>query len=645
MPTILKRELSRTALGLALVVTVALGGLLTLPLQAGAQEAPIPAAAQSGALSIAAQQLGMSESSLVVVGSRTVELSATAVTVYTFKIATSDGNSVAGVTVDANGVEQDLDALLAAEKAASGGSVPTVFSKVLAGASADDLFHVALWIKTPFEQGFLQRPVPRSEPSREQLDEIFREVDARRAQRVAAATRGVRQRLQALGRSFEAAEHAPMLVTHLTADEIRDLAEANEVLRIQPVTRFESSADVLLPTINGHLSQQRGLDGTGVQVAAIEVGGQVATANPFLGCVEQDTTFSCLDPHATAVAGVLCSDDFRVRGVAPATRLWMGGSCFGFGDELMDRTDAAVTWGARVLNLSYGADFEGFVSEFDAFYDDLVINGSRTVVAAAGNNAAFGGYVNTPATAYNVITVGSYDDQGSVTWLDDAISTFSSWKDPMSTNADREKPELVAPGTAITSTTNSAPWTGSVGDGTSWSTPAVAGGAALLMQRDSTLEAWPEIVKSILMATAVHNVEGDARLSDFDGAGGVDLDRADDIARSRNGDWGGVSYSCLSSTFLTVESVYLSAGDRLRAVIAWDNDPAYSLYDTQPSADLDLRLYDPWGFIVTRSVSYDNTYEVVDYVATLSGYHDVVVVKFRCDSSPRWLGWAVHTVD
>lgn len=627
-------------------LSVTLTALVVLTWVAVPLTAQIPQTATDGALALAAQDLGTAQSELSVIASRQVDLPQTGVTVYSFKIGTSDGSAVTGVVVDAAGAEQDLDALLAAEQAAGGGSMSPDFESTLASAAPEDRFPVGLWIKLPFEPGLVQRPDPKGKGvSNAQIEEIFEHVDARRRQRVAAATRGVVQRLQRRGFEPRSGELAPMVFAELPAAEILELAASNEVLRVEPVPRFEPSLDVLKATVHGHVVHHAGLGGGDVQTAAIEVGGQIDTANPFLGCVEQDTLFSCLNPHAAAVAGVLCSSDYKAQGVAPDARLWMGGSCFGFGDELVDRSEAAATWGARVFNLSYGADFGGFLSEFDAFYDDQVINGYRTVVAAAGNNAPFGGYVNTPATAYNVITVGSYDDQGTVTWLDDTVSDFTSWKGPSSANSDREKPEVVAPGTDILSTTNASPWTGPVGDGTSYSAPAVAAGAALLMERDPTLETWPESVKAILMATAVHNVEGDPRLSEFDGAGGVAIDRAEAVVRGQTGSWSGLGYSCGSATFLNLGSIYINAGQRLRAVIAWDNDPAYSLYDSQPGADLDLRLYDPFGFIATRSVSYDNTYEIVDFTAPFAGFHDLVVVKFRCDYSPQWLGWAFHWVD
>jgi hypothetical protein len=42
------------------------------------------------------------------------------------------------------------------------------------------------------------------------------------------------------------------------------------------------------------------------------------------------------------------------------------------------------------------------------------------------------------------------------------------------------------------------------------------------MQRDADLKNWPTAVKAIIMASAVHNVEGDRQLSAQDGAGSID---------------------------------------------------------------------------------------------------------------------------
>jgi subtilisin family serine protease len=227
----------------------------------------------------------------------------------------------------------------------------------------------------------------------------------------------------------------------------------------------------------------------------------------------------------------------------------------------------------------------------------------------------------------------------------------SSYRDPVSLHNDRQKPDVAAPGTAMLSATTATPW---IGDhfadgieitGTSFSAPVVTGISAILMQRNNALRFWPEAVRAILMASATHNIEGSARSSDKDGAGGVEATWADYVAqRSVYGDWNGMAYNCSYPQNYTVKSVFLSQGDRLRAVIAWDNPTAYANYANQPSADLDLYLDNASGTPVSSSASYDGTSEIVDFSAPANGWYSIRVHKFRCDLSPNYLGWACEII-
>src|SRR5262249_11446561 len=153
-------------------------------------------------------------------------------------------------------------------------------------------------------------------------------------------------------------------------------------------------------------------------------------------------------------------------------------------------------------------------------------------VAAAGNfgngtvqNGITYGYTTSPGNGYNTLSVGSYGDGHTLDWSDDAMSSFSSFVDPHAPDAfgAHAKPEVAAEGDYVISTYNTTdPTMVMVSDsGTSFSSPTVAGLAADLVEADPTLNGKPAALKAIIMAGALHNVEGDARLSDKDGVGGV----------------------------------------------------------------------------------------------------------------------------
>jgi hypothetical protein len=339
------------------------------------------------------------------------------------------------------------------------------------------------------------------------------------------------------------------------------------------------------------------------------------------------------------VAGTIRSTHGTVRGIAPNVSLRVAGSCGGWPSELTSRSSAASAWGARAFNLSFGSNAGTQPGSLDNYYDDLVQNGWRTVVSSAGNSGP-GAIVVSPARAYNAISVGAMNDNNSIPWLGDAMSPFSSGQDPVSTWGDREKPEVAAPGSNIHTTSPTSPWVNDIVSGTSFSAPITTGSAALLMQRSPGLQVWPEAVKAILMSTAIHNIEGATRLSDQDGAGAIVDTLADDIAHGVSGNWGARSYSCAEPYSQTLLSMSLVSNRVTRVTMAWDTNPSYGLYASRPSADLDMTVFDPFGNPVTGSGSFDNTYEIAEFTAPVTGVYTVRVIKYRCDLTPKWLGWA-----
>lgn len=569
-----------------------------------------------------------------------------------FKIDDPNGDSHR-VLVDENGVELDSDALEAAEEAHYArryGRLDPRLHDLLQKTPANTPVDVIVWLHEPpgrqASRPTLTTDPNAAKPSEADVEKIYSDVDAQRAAEVAAVVNPVAHKLAPYGYPVETDAYAPALFASLPPELILEINTWPEVQRIYEAPINATELSVAVPTVLGNVVHGRGINGAGVRVAQIEVGGRVAVANPSLAGTLQDAISVCAaaSGHSTGVAGIIRSTHGVHRGAAPGATLRAGGSCGGVSAQLMAASTRAMDWNARALNLSWGANIGLTPGPLDRFYDNAVLNRWRTVVKSAGNEAgpcgSGTGNITSPGLAYNVISVGNFDDANTTAWGGDFMNACSSWRDPVSWMNDREKPEVAAPGSNINSTTTAFPWTGPIGSGTSFAAPLVTGATALMIQRNGFFSVWPEAVKALLMVTAVHNIEGATRLSERDGAGGIALDRVDDVAGGVTGGASGQGYNCASPVNIDVALPWLASGILTRIAIVWDNDPAYVNYATRPSADLDLRILSPGGATVASSASWDNTYEIVEFTPTTTGFHRIRVNKFRCDRSPQWLGWA-----
>lgn len=212
------------------------------------------------------------------------------------------------------------------------------------------------------------------------------------------------------------------------------------------------------------------------------------------------------------------------------------------------------------------------------------------------------------------------------------------------------KPEISAPGTNIHITsgisTGDAPDPGDVHTGTSYASPTVAGGAAALMEHQTVFKYWPEGVKAVLIATANNNriKASGSIVDDKAGTGGINLDRADLVANNdgNTGGWGPLYPTCqgFRDHGDIVVNLYANAGEHVRAAIVWDTAGGYSDYYNRPGADLDLHLKDPYGNTLPGSYSWDNTYEISEFVTTNAGQYKLVIHNYRCDYDPGYGAYA-----
>ena len=600
------------------------------------------------AIEIIAERNHIPTDRLAVENSAPAQFSLQEFTAFDFKIEDIETGSPYSVALDKDGNEVSIDDLMQREKdfyLSRYGKMTVDLAEMLNKMSPDESLQVNILLRRAGEVT-LQRPAPSAEMSQDQISALYGKLDQERSDLAAAATQHFLERLACLGITGSPNALVPIVSANIRAGSIKEVAGFDEVERIELQSRAVPRLDVARSTIRADQAQVQfgGNFGQGIKVAQVEIfGGRVAASNPFLS-VQQDPYDTCAadDSHATGVAGIIASWNTPMFGIAPGVTLRAYGSCTD-GWQLEDRATAAQQWGARILNISW-SDLFAHMNDTSLYYDDAVINGWRTVVVAGGNDAQIFWPFMPPADSFNVITVGDFDDIGTTNLADDVMAQSSTRLDPASLHSDRQKPEVAAPGENINTTSISSPFNDFTGSGTSFSAPMVTGTAALMMRANGSLSVWPEAVKAILMATAVHNIEGDDRLSDVDGAGGIDAKRATDVARSINGKWGARGYTCNEPSSLDIDTLFINAGTTVRAAVAWDQNPSSSgfQYSDRPIADLDIQIIDPQRRVVASSSSWDNTFEIVRFTALTSGIYTLRVNKFRCNPDPKWIGWAWH---
>ena len=357
--------------------------------------------------------------------------------------------------------------------------------------------------------------------------------------------------------------------------------------------------------------------------------------------------------------------------------------------------------GARITSNSWGSDSDGAydldAQAFDVLVRDAQLTG--TVFAAAGNqpmvaifcagNAGPGGQtVGSPGTAKNVITVGAaenvqpfggtdgsgVDDSGANNFND--IIDFSS-RGPCADG--RAKPDLVAPGTHISggvaqavspgvNGTADACYTGdgvsggvspsiyfptgqqwyTASSGTSHSTPAVAGGAALLRQffiNHGTNPPSPAMTKAWLVNSARYLTglyANDSLPSPSQGMGQMNLGAAfDGVARLARDQLAADKFTGSGQTRVFTGQI-TATNQPFRITLAWTDAPG-STSGNAYNNDLDLtvvaggRVYRGNVFNGATSVTGGaadprNNLESVFLPAGLAGNFSVIVTAANINS-------------
>jgi hypothetical protein len=551
-----------------------------------------------------------------------------------------------------------------------GGGAPAVKAPSLPVADGDVPVEVRSRIRgatwSPTSQPEDSKPIPSIE-NESALDEselewrrvemeAARDFDSRNLDRLRASVTPLRdhliERLDGAGiEVLYASDLAPMAVLSATKAEIESLAFWPELDAVDPAEGSRGpSLATARPTQNADLVNTVGYTGVGVTVAVTE-GERIFAANPFLAVSAFYDGAQPFQAHPTAVGGMIASTHDTYRGLASGADLVSANGSY----TTYATMSAAMDWGsaqAQVLNNSWywdPAPNNPLFWEADRHQDYFVRYNYDFVAVAAGNFGngctAPGGfstsYVVSPAKGYNVMSVGNFDDLDTLGWPGDVMHVCSSFGDPGGdSSSTHAKPEISGVGSGIISTTTQvdpALAVGAVGSGTSYSSPMVAATAATLIEADPSLGNLPEALKAVLMASALHNIEGAARFSDIDGAGGMVSSAA--AAVVERGDWNDQNIGS-GTTFPLSFQAYAYAGEVVRFAIVWLSNPDAGYTADQLPADLDLYAYrDDGTTLITSSTSSFNGFEIVEFVAPATEIYRFKVSLFGSwNGGSTWLG-------
>ena len=290
----------------------------------------------------------------------------------------------------------------------------------------------------------------------------------------------------------------PGQLRRLAADPLVGAIEPDDPVTLSPVVAASQVVDWGINRVGADLSSTHSGDGSGeitnVHVYVIDTG--VDVTHPDLNVVQHVSMIGAPDAdcngHGTGVAGIIAArdnSDFTV-GVVPGAPIHgvkvLTCEGFTFPSFIIQGVDWVTANAVKpaVVNMSLGS-----LIPFTAL-NTAVINSAATglvYAVAAGNGNPFNN--NSPLNACNTSPAGAgYDSP----WFNGVITVGATDSADIEASFSNFGPclNLWAPGVGVTTTWMMSAGGTFTGSGTSFASPYVAGGAALLLSRAPTLVPW-----------------------------------------------------------------------------------------------------------------------------------------------------------
>jgi len=250
--------------------------------------------------------------------------------------------------------------------------------------------------------------------------------------------------------------------------------------------------------INAQAAYERGYFGENIGVAVLDTGifphsdfGRRITY--FLDFIRDRRNIYDDNGHGTHIAGIIGgngkSSNGRFMGIAPRCHFIIIKILDKKGNGNTENVVQAIEWlvrhkeayKIRIVNISIGMVLQAESQERARLLKavEYAWDHNLVVVAAAGNNGPIENSVTVPGISRKIITVGCYDDDKEQIGRSMLKPEYSG-RGP--TDHCIVKPELVVPGTNVTSCANQ-PGMYTKKSGTSMAAPMVSGSIALLLSK------------------------------------------------------------------------------------------------------------------------------------------------------------------
>jgi hypothetical protein len=413
-------------------------------------------------------------------------------------------------------------------------------------------------------------------------------------------------------------------VAWMTAEEISELVKNYKELAIEdyrePKPTTVSSISSILSTIQlSTLGHNNGYNGNGIGVYASEVG--CFNPNyPIVNSSKYTQANICneeMDSHHNLVVGV-------VQKASPQAHV------YGFNGPLARPANPYTSFPhpLEIGTHSYCYNLGPNPNEYgiyDAAMDDYIYEHNMITFIAAGNVGPDGNcgstsfHVTTPGKALNAITVGAVHPAAPST---NSYTNYSAWGN----SEISEKPEL-----AMYTDIDLENGNGSI-SGTSAASPLAAGFLATILHQHPFCKRQPAMMKAAFINAERISIQNPNWDQDNYHPVAKGIMNYSTAAWGTGGAWWNGDNSAFfdSNGEIVLTENNIQANKRYRIAIAWLSEGSYiaSSNPKRIQQDLDLHVYQN-GKRIDYSNSYNNPFEVVDFIAPSNAPLTIIIRRFR----------------